>query len=134
MKIIMAVLLLTTLIYANSFDDGLKAYNNGKYKEAVKWFKKAANQGNASAQTNLGFMYDNGQGVRQDYKEAVKWYKKAANQGDAGAQYNLGFMYKNGQGVRQDKSQAKELFGKACDNGFQLGCKGYKILNELGVR
>ena len=51
------------------------------YREAVKWWTKAAQQGFASAQYNLGTMYHNGYGVVQDYREAVKWYKKAAQQG-----------------------------------------------------
>ena len=63
------------------------------YAEAVKWYRKAADQGDAAAQFNLGVMYATGQGVPQDYAEAVKWYRKAAEQGHAGAQYNLGVMY-----------------------------------------
>lgn len=42
----------------------------------------------------------------------------------------LGNAYKYGNGVKQDYSQAKQLYGKACDLGVQLGCDGYKILNE----
>ncbi len=60
------------------------------YVEAVKWYRKATEQGLANAQFNLGVMYDNGQGVRQDGKQAVQWYRKAAEQGYAQAQYNLG--------------------------------------------
>jgi TPR repeat protein len=48
------------------------------YKEAVKWYRKAAEQGVVDGQYNLGWMYDKGKGVVQDYKEAVKWYRKAA--------------------------------------------------------
>jgi uncharacterized protein len=53
------------------------------YAEAVKWYRLAAEQGNANAQYNLGVMYDNGDGVVQDYAEAVKWYRLAAEQGNA---------------------------------------------------
>ena len=61
-------------------------YRNGEgvpqdYAEAVKWYRLAAEQGDADAQYNLGLMYDNGNGVPQDYKEAVKWYRLAAEQG-----------------------------------------------------
>ena len=69
-------------------------------KEAMR-YRKAA-EGDASAQSSLGFMYAKGQGVTQDYKEAVKWYRKAADQGDAIAQYYLGLMYEKGRGVKQD--------------------------------
>ena len=70
-------------------------YDNGQgvpqdYKQAVKWYTKAAEQGDANAQYSLGYMYANGQGVPQDYKQAVMWFTKAAEQGDADAQYNLG--------------------------------------------
>ena len=49
--------------------------------EAVKWFRKAAEQGYADAQCDLGFMYEKGRGVPKDESEAVKWYRKAAEQG-----------------------------------------------------
>jgi len=55
-------------------------YENGSgvkqdYAEAAKWYRKAAERGDARAQYNLGFMYLNGTGVPQDYAEAEKWYK-----------------------------------------------------------
>ena len=93
---------------------------------------QVAKQGNAKAQYNLGGMYYNGQGVRQDYAQAVQWYRKAAEQGYAQAQSNLGVMYYNGQGVRQNYKIAKEWFGKACDNGLQQGCDAYRELNQAG--
>ena len=52
-------------------------------KTAVKWWTLAAEQGDADAQNNLGFMYNNGRGVPQDDKTAVKWYTLAAEQGYA---------------------------------------------------
>ncbi|MEE9608205.1 MAG: tetratricopeptide repeat protein, partial [Myxococcota bacterium] len=57
--------------------------------EAVKWFRKAADQGHARAQNKLGMMYAHGKGVSEDDTEAVKWYRRAAGQGDAAAQYRL---------------------------------------------
>ena len=61
-----------------------------------------AEQGDASAQFNLGLMYGKGEGVPENDLEAVKWYRKAAEQGDASAQLNLGFMYAEGRGVPED--------------------------------
>lgn len=51
--------------------------------------KKYAAEGNSNAQYNLGVMYSNGRGVRQDDQQAVNWYTKAAEQGDAFAQSRL---------------------------------------------
>ena len=76
------------------------------YAEAVRWYRKAAEQGEATAQTNLGFMCQRGLGVPQDYAEAVRWYRKAAEQGEATAQFNLGLMCQRGEGVPQDYVQA----------------------------
>ena len=55
------------------------------YKEALKWFTKAAEQNYADAQSNVGGMYYKGQAVKQDYEEALKWYMKAAEQNYAEA-------------------------------------------------
>ena len=83
------------------------AYHNGQgvpqdYAEAAKWYRRAAEQGNAAAQYDLGVAYHNGQGVPQEYAEAVKWYRQAAEQGNSAAQYDLGVAYNNGQGVPRD--------------------------------
>jgi len=51
---------------------------------------KAAEQGDAMAQFNLGVMYDEGQGVARDDAKAVEWYTKAAEQGDSRAKFNFG--------------------------------------------
>ena len=64
--------------------------------------RKAAEQGLASAQNNLGVAYDNGEGVAKDLVEAVKWYGKAAEQGNAKAQFNLGVAYYKGEGVAKN--------------------------------
>ena len=57
--------------------------------EAVRWFRKAAGQGLAEAQHNLGVCYHNGVGVGRDTAEAVRWLRKAAAQGDADAQKGI---------------------------------------------
>ena len=46
--------------------------------EDIDLVKELAEKGDAVAQTSIGFMYANGQGVERDEKEAVKWYRKAA--------------------------------------------------------
>ena len=99
------------------FAEGAAAYLRGDYATALREYRPLAEQGNAAAQTNLGFMYDNGQGVPQDYAEAVKWYRKAAEQGRADAQFNLGLMYDNGQGVPQDYAEAVKWYRKAAKQG-----------------
>jgi TPR repeat protein len=91
--------------------------------------RKAAEQGNARAQFNLGLMYATGQGVPQDYVEAARWFRKAAGQGNASAQYNLGVMY-YGRGVPQNYAEAARWYRKAADQGnasaqYNLGVMYY---------
>ena len=74
------------------------------YSEAMRWYRKAAEQGHADAQLKIGFLYHNGLGVEQDYSEAMKWCRKAAEQGYANAQNGMGLLYQNGFGVEQDYS------------------------------
>jgi TPR repeat protein len=58
--------------------------------QAVRWFRKAAVQGYAAAQYNLGCMYFSGDGVQQNDCEAARWWQMAADQGHAKAHYCLG--------------------------------------------
>jgi TPR repeat protein len=71
------------------------------YATAVGWYRKSADQGDAEAQSDLGYMYAEGKGVPQDYTEAVRWYHKAADQGYARGQDGLGYAYSHGAGVPQ---------------------------------
>ena len=62
----------------------------------------AADQGQATAQYNLGTMYDSGLGVPENVVMAVKYYQLAADQGNEDAQYILGIMYSRGEGVAKN--------------------------------
>ena len=97
-------------------------------EEAAKWFRKAAEQGEAFAQSFLGEMYSEGQGVEQDFKEAIKWHQKAAEQGDAGGQFRLGFMYYNGKGVLEDDVTAYAWLNIAQANGSKNAKEGKDLI------
>jgi len=96
--------------------------------EASRWYQKAAEQGDADAQFNLGVRYGCGRGVRQDDVEATRWYRKAAEQGYSDAQLSLGFMYVNGRGVKQDDVQAARWYRKAAEQGLQEAKDALSIL------
>ncbi len=87
------------------------------FKQAVFWYRKSADQGNASAQNSLGYCYYKGHGVAKDFKQAVFWYRKSADQGNALGQSNLGYCYKNGEGVAKDFKQAVFWYRKSADQG-----------------
>lgn len=99
---------------------------------AVKWFSKAAEQGNANAQFNLGYMYQMGEGVPKNASLAAQWYRKAAEQGVANAQFNLGLMYANGEGVPKDASLAVQWFSKAAVQGNANAQNTLGVMYEKG--
>ena len=112
-------------------------------EEAVKWYRKSAEQGYADAQYNLAELL-----LSKDGKEAFKWYQKAAKQGHAGAQDSLGLCYEDmdmeagaqnslsflydelefereieidmysGMGVETDSAKAAEWYRKAAEQGL----------------
>ena len=100
------------------------------YKEALKWFLRAAEQGVPEAQHNLGFMYSEGKGVSQNYTEALKWFEKAAKQNNPKAQHNIGVMYASGLGVPQDNIKAYAWLSLAYSNGHEKSKDTILILNK----
>ena len=97
---------------------------NGKTKDlmkAVKYYRIAAERGDAWGQNNLGIMYRDGKGVTRDYAEAVKWFRKAVEQGHASGQISLGYMYETGRGVPQDDTEAVKWYRKAAEQGHANG-------------
>lgn len=110
----------------NPFFEGM--YKMGRpwpetISDAVKAWGKAADEGIAEAQFNLGLMHDRGLGVPKDKQKALGWYRKAALKGDAKALYNLGLLYQLGGGVPCDIHKAAALFEKAairCDTEAML--------------
>ena len=111
-------------------------------QEAVRWFRRAAEQGDSMAQTTLGLAYQTGLGIAEDDREAVHWFRKAAEQGktvaqinlessreglanvpmqrNLWAQVNLGFAYRNGEGVQQDHHEASQWFRRAAEQRSKL--------------
>ena len=101
---------------AGSFEDGVAAYDRGDYPTALKLWRPLAEQGNAVAQTDLGWMYVAGEGLAKDYAEALKWFRLAASR-DYEAQHALGFMYEAGLGAPKDLVQAYMWLSLAAAHG-----------------
>ena len=115
------------------FQASVDAYQRGDYATALREWKPLAEQGDASSQFYLGFMYANGHGISQNYAEAVKWYRKAADQGEAVATFNLGIMYHNGRGVSEDFAEAVKWYRKAADQGYDSAPLDLGIMHHEGL-
>ena len=106
--------------------------------KAVKLYKISCDRNNASGCFSLAYMYDKGNGVRQNNKTAIRLYNKYAkikSKSCIGGDYedciSLGRTFERGQSVKKDLIKAKEYFGIACDNGVESGCVNYARLNSV---
>jgi uncharacterized protein len=96
------------LAQAQSFRQGVSAFNRQDYVSASHVFIPLAEQGVPAAQSYLGFMFETGRGVPQNYTESAMWYRRAAEQGDSLAQYSIGLLYDRGQGVPRNIVEANK--------------------------
>ena len=126
-SLIFVLSLFVAPIHGDDLQDGRDAYKRKDYKTAIEKWNPLAEQGDATAQNNLGAMYNRGRGVPRDFKNAAKWLRLSAEQGHATAQFNLGTMYYHGHGVGQDYKEAVKLFRLAAEQDQA------KAQNYLGV-
>jgi len=105
--------------------------------EAVKWYRKAADQENAKAQLLLGSCYASGQGVAKDLVEAARWCRKAAVEGDGNAQLFLGTCYASGRGLIKDYVQSfawLSLAAASGNEGARKSLPGIKLFLTPGQK
>ena len=127
----LALLVLTTsLAHADRFRDGVVAYQQKDYQQALKAWLPLAESGHVLAQTLVGSMYAYGEGVEKNDEEAFKWLSRAANTGSAQAQYNLGILYEKGFGITADKQQARKWFKAAAEQGREDAAERYALLTK----
>jgi hypothetical protein len=118
------------------FDSRLLADQSapGEFKD-IQVQRKAAEEGDAHAQFDLGLRYESGRGVSKDVAEAIKWFRKAAEQGFDEAQYALGCCYNGDDGYPKDSVEAVKWWGKAGTQGYADAqyCLGLSYFAGEGV-
>lgn len=109
------------------------------FRKAREWYINASTKGNSAAQFKLGFIYENGIGVKQNIHTAIGWYINAADQDNMQAIYQLGTIYEDGitdssnnQIIAVDKYKAAQYYQKACDNDYNLAYERLAYLYENG--
>ena len=103
---------------------------------AITWFRRAAEQGFAEAQFNLGVMYANGHGVPQDDAMAVTWYRRAAEQGVACNIFSNHIWYFGDQHVAYtiglDRARRMDALRTALDEGVCCAIHSDAPVTPLG--
>jgi uncharacterized protein len=107
-----AILLMMTteVAVAESLEEAKTANDKGDFHTAVRIYTELSNQGDRTAQLQLGLMYDEGHGVPKHYQQAVRWYTVAASQGDPEAPYYLGRIYQDGRGGSKNYASARQWY------------------------
>ena len=113
-------------------DDDVDAFLRQDYAAVLASLRPQADQGAASAQTVLGYMYSAGLGVDQNDSIAVEWYRKAAEQDDPDAQYLLGYMHHRGFGVAMYFAQALQWYRKSAAQGVAAARVGLGEMYDKG--
>lgn len=111
------------------YNDKSNIHNYSK-TEFWYWYEKAARQGDAESQFNLGYMYLQGKGVSHDYAKARYWFELSSNQSDSVAKYFLGILYYEGKGVNKNIQCAKILFQQSCSEGLSSACHHLAIIKK----
>ena len=112
-----SIVLFNSVVLAQQdrFESGLASKDRGHYATALRAWLPMAEAGNAEAQNNVGYMYEEGLGVPQNYLLAMNWYRQAADNGLAEAQHNMGMLYHHGYGVAENLGEAFRWFKMAAD-------------------
>jgi TPR repeat protein len=105
--------------------------------EAVIWYQKAAEKGNAEGQYGLGTMYSKGEGVKQDNKQAFQWIAKSAEQQYSKGMELMAQVYELGLfDIEPDFDKANEIIdaGVATNMPWAIQRKAAALDNgELGL-
>ncbi len=87
------------------------------YGDAMRWYGRAAEAGDAEAQFYLGYMHDRGLHGANDVSEALVWYRRAAAQGDVRAQFRLGLLFDGDPLLPRDPERAQGWYEAAAAQG-----------------
>lgn len=118
-----------------TFDDGRRAYDFGDYSTAKRIWIALAQSGDARSQSSLGYLYREGQGVRQDLLLAAAWYYRAAVQGEPTAQSALCGMHFKGDGVSRNLKAALFWCELSIEGGERSGTAlRERVLNRISIK
>jgi TPR repeat protein len=108
------------LAAAEDLDAAVDAMRSGDFAEAYCIMRPLAEDGDADAQYNIGWMYLNGYGLRINDGVALEWWQKASQQGHSDASFSIGMLYSLGEGeVSKDSDKAIDYYLLAADDGHE---------------
>ena len=120
-SVVLSVLSLASIAYAQDFANGVAAFEAGNYEKAIGLFEIAANDGHLHAQIYLGTIYAGqevgGDVTAQNHEKSLHFFQMAAEQGNAPSQFKVGEIHAKGLGKDVDYSQATYWYQLAASQG-----------------
>jgi TPR repeat protein len=107
----------TTPAAAGIPEDARRAYDAGRFTDAMGLWAELSRQGDPAGAFGIGLLYDLGNGTPDDPEAAFYWYKIAADAGMPEAEFNVGAMYDKGRGVARDSASAAMWYARAAARG-----------------
>lgn len=114
-------------------DDIVESAQEGKAKPAFEEIVKAAGNGNADMQLELGWRYFNGTDTETNFVKAAECFQKAAAQGNREAQFNIGAMYAEGISVEKNWTEAAAWLTKAAAQGHAKAKANLCVMYAEGI-
>jgi|GEM_PF-1121090 len=121
-----------TPMTSDPMQEGARHFQHADYKSAVASWQPLAIKGNPVAQNNLGILYLDGKGVKQDTSEAVRYLSLSAASGSSLGQNNLGGLYREGKGLPRDYPKAAQWFTASAAQGNAAAMYNLGLMYELG--
>lgn len=115
------------------FEEGVAAYEDGKFERAAEIWEPLAKEGDPEALRNLAQLYRLGLGVEKDDRRAYRLYREAAEKNSVEAQVNTAFLLLIGEGVKKSPEDAAIWFAKAADQGDAMAQFNLGLMYEKGV-
>jgi TPR repeat protein len=103
------------------FQRAVALYKSGDHAGAATLVQQAAEAGNPTATYEMGYMFENGDGLAQDPAQAAQWYMRAAAMGDAAGEAAVGQLYENGNQVDENWDSAAQWYVKSAQQGNRMG-------------
>ncbi len=114
---------------------GLMLHNRGKYDEAIGWYSRAVENGDAKSAERIAFFYERGLGRSKDLDKALSWHLKGAQLGDFQSQIAYAAALRNGEVLARNEREAFRWYAKAAaQRGYSQRGYAYLPIAEMYAR
>jgi len=127
------VLLVSTMVVGCSdYQTARRAYEVGRFTEALEILERLADQGDSRSQYEVALMYLQGIGTKVDPLRGGQWMLAAANNGNATAMVEIGGRFENGVNAEKNTILAFTWYRRAALTGDSIGCYKSAMMYEVG--